>query len=106
MYPQIFQVKIVIIDSVTFHFRQDFEDLALRTRLLGGMALKLMNLAKTYNVAVSTSLFPSSSSSSKEKNLLYFCIRCNRLVNILPTYDAISSLLESEYSEIVILFKS
>lgn len=45
-------VKIVIIDSVTFHFRQDFEDLALRTRLLGGMALKLMNLAKTYNLAV------------------------------------------------------
>lgn len=47
------QVKIVIIDSVTFHFRQDFEDLALRTRLLSGMALKLMNLAKTYNLAVS-----------------------------------------------------
>ncbi|XP_024023085.1 DNA repair protein RAD51 homolog 3 isoform X2 [Morus notabilis] len=45
-------VKIVIVDSVTFHFRQDFEDLALRTRLLSGMALKLMNLAKTYNLAV------------------------------------------------------
>ncbi|XP_021804951.1 DNA repair protein RAD51 homolog 3 isoform X2 [Prunus avium] len=45
-------VKIVIIDSVTFHFRQDFEDLALRTRLLGGMALKLMNLANKYNLAV------------------------------------------------------
>ncbi|KAM1975071.1 hypothetical protein ACFX15_039896 [Malus domestica] len=45
-------VKIVIVDSVTFHFRQDFEDLALRTRLLGGMALKLMNLAKKYNLAV------------------------------------------------------
>ncbi|XP_030491847.2 DNA repair protein RAD51 homolog 3 isoform X3 [Cannabis sativa] len=45
-------VKIVIVDSVTFHFRQDFEDLALRTRLLNGMALKLMNLAKTFNVAV------------------------------------------------------
>lgn len=45
-------VKIVVIDSVTFHFRQDFEDLALRTRLLGGMALKLMNLGKKYNLAV------------------------------------------------------
>lgn len=42
----------MIIDSVTFHFRQDFEDLALRTRLLGGMALKLMNLANKYNLAV------------------------------------------------------
>ncbi|PON34628.1 DNA recombination and repair protein [Parasponia andersonii] len=45
-------VKVVIVDSVTFHFRQDFEDLALRTRLLSGMALKLMNLAKTFNLAV------------------------------------------------------
>ncbi|KAL5571939.1 hypothetical protein UlMin_021536 [Ulmus minor] len=45
-------VKIVIVDSVTFHFRQDFEDLGLRTRLLGGMALKLMNLAKAHSLAV------------------------------------------------------
>lgn len=48
-----FQVKIVIIDSITFHFRQDFEDFALRNRLLGGMALKLMNLGKKYTLAVS-----------------------------------------------------
>ncbi|XP_072985889.1 DNA repair protein RAD51 homolog 3 isoform X1 [Typha latifolia] len=45
-------VKIIIIDSVTFHFRQDFDDLALRTRVLGGMSLKLMKLAKTHNLAV------------------------------------------------------
>ncbi|XP_058104617.1 DNA repair protein RAD51 homolog 3 isoform X2 [Magnolia sinica] len=45
-------VKIVIIDSITFHFRQDFDDLALRTRVLGGMALKLMKLANKYSVAV------------------------------------------------------
>ncbi|KAL6130725.1 hypothetical protein ACLB2K_069104 [Fragaria x ananassa] len=45
-------VKIVIIDSITFHFRQDFEDFALRNRLLGGMALKLMNLGKKYTLAV------------------------------------------------------
>jgi RAD51-like protein 2 len=42
-------VRIVIIDSVTFHFRQDFEDLALRTRVLSGLSLKLMKIAKTYN---------------------------------------------------------
>lgn len=71
LYPKIVQVKIVIVDSVTFHFRQDFEDLALRTRLLSGMALKLMNLAKTYNLAVSRRLLHS--------------IICNRLVNVLPT---------------------
>ncbi|KAL0379671.1 UNVERIFIED_CONTAM: DNA repair protein [Sesamum angustifolium] len=45
-------VKVVIVDSITFHFRQDFEDMALRTRLLGGMALKLMKLAKQFKLAV------------------------------------------------------
>lgn len=43
---------MVIIDSITFHFRQDFDDMALRTRVLGGMALKLMKLAKKMSVAV------------------------------------------------------
>lgn len=43
---------MVIIDSITFHFRQDFDDMALRTRLLSGMALKLMKLAKKFGVAV------------------------------------------------------
>ncbi|SPT17375.1 unnamed protein product [Triticum aestivum] len=45
-------VRIVIIDSVTFHFRQDFDDLALRTRVLSGLSLKLMKLSKSYNLAV------------------------------------------------------
>ncbi|KAG6747975.1 hypothetical protein POTOM_047867 [Populus tomentosa] len=45
-------VKIVIIDSVAFHFRQGFEDLALRTRILGEMALRLVKLAKMCNLAV------------------------------------------------------
>ncbi|CAI8600760.1 unnamed protein product [Vicia faba] len=45
-------VKIIIIDSVTFHFRQDFEDMALRTRLLGEMSLKLMKLARNFSLAV------------------------------------------------------
>lgn len=51
-FPLLSQVKVVIIDSITFHFRQDFDDMALRTRLLGGMALKLMKLAKKYSLAV------------------------------------------------------
>ncbi|EMS67851.1 hypothetical protein TRIUR3_34347 [Triticum urartu] len=44
-------VRIVIIDSVTFHFRQDFDDLALRTRVLSGLSLKLMKISKSYNLA-------------------------------------------------------
>ncbi|XP_011628330.1 DNA repair protein RAD51 homolog 3 isoform X2 [Amborella trichopoda] len=45
-------VKIIIIDSVTFHFRQDFDDLALRTRVLSALAQKMMKLAKKFNLAV------------------------------------------------------
>ncbi|MQL82204.1 hypothetical protein Taro_014680 [Colocasia esculenta] len=50
-------VKIIIIDSITFHFRQDFDDLALRTRVLSGISLKLMKLAKKYCLSVSVLLF-------------------------------------------------
>ncbi|KAF3771540.1 DNA repair RAD51-like protein 3 [Nymphaea thermarum] len=46
-------IRIVIIDSITFHFRQHFEDLALRTRVLSSMVLKLMKVAKKYKLAVS-----------------------------------------------------
>ncbi|KAK1559208.1 hypothetical protein Q3G72_011846 [Acer saccharum] len=45
-------VKLVIIDSITFHFRQDFDDMALRTRVLGGISLKLMKLAKEFSLAI------------------------------------------------------
>ncbi|KAF7826024.1 DNA repair protein RAD51-like protein 3 [Senna tora] len=45
-------VKIIILDSVTIHFRQDFDDMALRTRLLSEMALKLMKLSKKFSLAV------------------------------------------------------
>ncbi|KAI3499902.1 hypothetical protein L1887_35716 [Cichorium endivia] len=45
-------VKVVIIDSITFHFPREFDDMALRTTLLGGMALKLMKLAKIFGVVV------------------------------------------------------
>ncbi|ESQ39231.1 hypothetical protein EUTSA_v10001556mg [Eutrema salsugineum] len=46
------QVKVVIVDSITFHFRQDFDDLAKRTRVLSEMALKFMKLAKKFSLAV------------------------------------------------------
>ncbi|KAM7261254.1 hypothetical protein ACFE04_026729 [Oxalis oulophora] len=45
-------VKVIVVDSITFHFRQDFVDLALRTRVLSATALKLMKLAKNFNLAV------------------------------------------------------
>lgn len=45
-------VKIVIIDSISFHFRQNFEDMAQRTRVLKGLSQTLMKLAKKYSLAV------------------------------------------------------
>jgi hypothetical protein len=35
------RIKLVVIDSVAFHFRRDFDDMALRARLLNGMASML-----------------------------------------------------------------
>ena len=51
-----FQVKLIVFDSITFLFRQDFEDMAGRTRLLANMAQKLMAVAENYDVAVSQKL--------------------------------------------------
>lgn len=45
-------MKLVVFDSVTFNFRQDFEDMAGRTRLLANMAQKLMAIAENYDVAI------------------------------------------------------
>ena len=45
-------VRLIVIDSITFHFRQDYEDLALRTRHLNDMAQKLMALAGERQLAV------------------------------------------------------
>ncbi|KAK8946014.1 hypothetical protein KSP40_PGU011519 [Platanthera guangdongensis] len=46
------QKDIVIIDSISFHFRQDFEDMALRTRVLKELSQTLMKLAKKFTLAV------------------------------------------------------
>lgn len=41
-----------MIDSVAFHFRQNFSDMGLRTRLLNGMAQHLRRFADEYEIAV------------------------------------------------------
>jgi RAD51-like protein 2 len=45
-------VRVIIVDSVTFHFRQDFADMAARTRQLAQMAQNLMALAGERKLAV------------------------------------------------------
>ncbi|XP_013384917.1 DNA repair protein RAD51 homolog 3 [Lingula anatina] len=46
------QVKLIIVDSIAFHFRHDFDDLALRTRLLNGMSQSFIRLANEHTLAV------------------------------------------------------
>ena len=46
------QVKLVVVDSVAFHLRRDFDNGAGRTRLLNGMAQTLLRLASTHKLAV------------------------------------------------------
>ncbi|GIL55290.1 hypothetical protein Vafri_10852 [Volvox africanus] len=48
-YPQI---RLVVFDSITFHFRQDFTDMSQRTRVATLMAQQLIAAAQTYGVAV------------------------------------------------------
>jgi len=43
-----------VVDSIAFHFRHDFEDLALRTRLLNGLAQSFIKMAYEKQLAVST----------------------------------------------------
>ncbi|KAK9821877.1 hypothetical protein WJX74_008329 [Apatococcus lobatus] len=45
-------VKLVVFDSVTFHFRQDSRDLAQRARVLAGLAQCLTRLAAQRRLAV------------------------------------------------------
>jgi RAD51-like protein 2 len=46
------KVKLIIVDSIAFHFRRHFEDFSVRTRLLGTMAQTLIGLAKEFGLAV------------------------------------------------------
>ena len=45
-------VKLVVIDSVAFHFRQDLQDASTRSRVLSSLAQTLNDLAHDHEVAV------------------------------------------------------
>ncbi|XP_043910215.1 DNA repair protein RAD51 homolog 3 isoform X2 [Protopterus annectens] len=46
------KVRVVLIDSIAFPFRHDFEDLSLRTRLLNRLAQQLISMADKQRVGV------------------------------------------------------
>ncbi|XP_072163522.1 DNA repair protein RAD51 homolog 3-like isoform X1 [Diadema setosum] len=45
-------VKLIVVDSIAFHFRHDFDDMSLRTRLLNGLAQSLIRIATQNSLAV------------------------------------------------------
>jgi hypothetical protein len=45
------QVRLVVLDSVAFHFRSDWDDMAARTRTLALLAQALMRLAEAHDAA-------------------------------------------------------
>lgn len=61
------QVRLVVIDGIAFPFRHDFEDLALRTRLLNGLAQQLIITANEHRAAVS----PGQPSSPQDDSSFY-----------------------------------
>eukprot|EP00045_Choanoeca_perplexa_P004685 m.39856 g.39856 ORF g.39856 m.39856 type:complete len:264 (-) comp12705_c0_seq4:48-839(-) len=46
------KVRLIVVDSVAFHFRQNFTDMGLRIRLLNGCCQQLVTLAREHNLAV------------------------------------------------------
>ncbi|PIK51644.1 putative DNA repair protein [Apostichopus japonicus] len=67
------KIKLIIIDSIAFHFRHDLDDMALRTRLLNGLAQSLIKMATMYRLAVSPISFATlyKSPSKKEMTVPY-----------------------------------
>ena len=49
-------MKLIVVDSIAFHFRHDFDDLALRARLLNGLAQSFIKMACERQLAVSKEL--------------------------------------------------
>lgn len=46
------KVKLVVIDSLAFHFRHDFDDMSLRTRLLNNLGQSYIKIAVEQKLAV------------------------------------------------------
>ncbi|KAH6563362.1 hypothetical protein BASA50_007527 [Batrachochytrium salamandrivorans] len=45
-------IKLIIIDSIALHFRHTYRDIALRSRILTGMAQTLRQVAEMFEIAI------------------------------------------------------
>jgi predicted ATP-dependent serine protease len=52
------QVHLIVVDSMTFHYRQDVLDLAARARQLTRVGQDFMDLAERHNIAVRQECLP------------------------------------------------
>ena len=46
------QIRIIVLDSIAFHFRHDMQNMIQRTRLLNGLSQDLLHLATSRELAV------------------------------------------------------
>lgn len=46
------KIKLIVIDSIAFHFRQDLDDTVSRSRVLSSLAQTLNQVAFEHNLAV------------------------------------------------------
>ena len=65
IFPYKLQVKLIVVDSIAFQFRHDFDDLALRTRFLNGLAQSFIKIACENHLAVSKEIHDVNN---------YFCL--------------------------------
>jgi len=63
-------VKIIVCDSIAAHFRHDFEDMATRTRILGGLAQDLALVADRHKLAVLLTYHVTTKSTESESRLV------------------------------------
>lgn len=61
-------MKLIVLDSIAFHFRHDFDDLALRARLLNGLAQSFIKMACERQLAVSKKNFKHAPLSLNQSN--------------------------------------
>ena len=104
------KVRLIVIDSIAFHFRQDLQETSARARVLSLLAQRLNQCAFTHNTAVvvtnhMTTKIDRSSSSSTVPALgeLWFHSVTNR---VILKWRVDKTVHESEDERIAVLVKS
>jgi len=97
------QIRLVVVDSIAFHYRQDISDRGTRNRSLSQISQLLQSIAHEYNVAVvlinhvTTHFDPVSGSSAIVPALGVFWHHCvtNRIMLSWKDNNRVASLVKS-----------